>query len=570
MKPATPSNPFRAEAVNIIVPASGLSPEDVDSSLSRPPKLEMGDFAFPCFTLARARRQKPNEIAADLARKLAGASKLLPRVEAAGPYVNLGVDRVVFAEYVLRQAVRQGEEVGASPEGAGRVIAIDYSSPNIAKPFHVGHLRSTIIGGALYRLFEKLGYRPVGINHLGDWGTQFGAQIVALRRWGRPEDVRDLMALNRLYVKYHEEENRDPSLAEEARDWFRKQERGDPEAMELWREIRQTSLEYFQRIYARLGVTFDHYQGEAFYNDKMDAVVEEAQAKDLTQVSEGALIIDVSAQGIDTPALLRKADGATLYLTRDLAAALYRRRAFGFHKLLYVVGTAQSLHLRQLFAVLKLLGHEWSEDCVHVNFGLVQGMSSRKGNVIYLEELLNEAKQRALEHMRAHVEKRPDLEDEEAVAEAVGIAAIFFSDLSKQRIKDYTFSWSHAVSFEGDTGPYLMNAHARIAGIVRKCGVALDTEASLAPLVEPESHELVSLLSRYGESLRDAARSFEPSVLAGYLLDLAHALHASYGTLRVKGEAEEVAKARLLLFSVVKNTLASGLRILGIRPLEKM
>ena len=302
----------------------------------------------------------------------------------------------------------------------------------------------------------------------------------------------------------------------------------------------------------------------------MDAVVERADSLGLTSVSEGALVIDLEPHGIDTPALLRKADGATLYMTRDLAAACHRKKTYKFEKLLYVVGTAQSLHFRQLFKVLELMEEPWAKDCVHVNFGLVQGMSSRKGNVIYLEELLDEARNRAQEYMSANVDKRPDLEDEEAVAEAVGIAAIFFSDLSKQRIKDYNFSWERAISFEGDTGPYLMNAHARIAGIIRKCGVALDREADVTLLQEQSAHDLVSLVSRYTDALREAAKNFEPSILAAYLLDLARALHSGYKALRVKGEEEKLAGARLLLLAVVKNVLASGMRILGIKPLEKM
>ena len=562
--------PFREEAVRALRAATGLAAADIDLVLMRPPKPEMGDFAFPCFALAKERKQPPPKIAAEVAAAAAGSLDLLEEARPVGPYVNFFVRRDRFAESILRAAIVAGEDVGRSLEGSGRVIAIDFSSPNIAKPFHVGHLRSTIIGSALYRLHETLGYRCVGINHLGDWGTQFGKQIVALKTWGKPEDIDDLPALNRLYVEYHRAEKDRPELADEAREWFRKQEAGDAEALALWQRIRDTSLECFQRIYDRLGVRFDHYTGESFFNDKMGAMVERAEKKGLTSISDGALVIDLAAKGIDTPALLRKADGATLYLTRDLAAVFHRKQSYGFSKLLYVVGTAQALHFRQLFTVIDLLGESWSQDCVHVNFGLVKGMSTREGNVVYLEELLDEAKRRTLEHMRANVDKRSELDDEDAVAEAVGIAAIFFADLSKQRIKDYEFAWDRAISFEGDTGPYLLNAYARIAGIVRKCGVELDPQADLSPLVEREAHNLISLVARYGETLSDAARLYEPSVLSTFLLDLAHALHASYVPLRVKDEEERVAKARLLLFAVVKNVLASGLRILGIRPLERM
>ena len=562
-------NDFRAEAVEVIARYAKLDPAAVEKALTVPPKPEMGDLAFPCFIVAKQLKKAPAAIAQDLAKQVAPDLKLLETAEAMGPYLNLRVDQAKFAESVLREAVRAGSSYGTSTEGAGKTVAIDYSHPNIAKPFHVGHLRSTIIGGALYRIFEALGYNVVGINHIGDWGTQFGQQIVGLKRFGKPDDVKDLMALNRLYVEYHNQE-KDLDLAEEAREWFRRQEAGDPEALELWRQIRETSLDYFKRIYERIGARFDSFDGESFFNDKMEPLIEAAEAKGLTSVSDGALVIDLAGEGIETPALLKKSDGATLYLTRDLAAAKYRRETYGCDEILYVVGTAQTLHFRQLFAVLKLLGYDWYTACRHVNFGLVQGMSSRKGNVIYLEELLDEARDRALRYMRQHGEKRPDLEDEEAVAEAVGIAAIFFSDLSKQRIRDYRFDWDLAISFEGDTGPYLINAHARIAGIIRKCGVRLDPQADLSTLLEPEAHQLVSLVGKYQETLREAARLYEPSVLASYLLELARALHSGYGVLRVKGEAEAIATARLLLFTVVKQVLKSGLEILGIQALERM
>ncbi len=563
-------NLFRQEALDVLSRHTGLEPGKIDALLERPPKSELGDFAFPCFQLAKELKKAPPQIAEELAEKVAGELELLTEARALGPYLNLFVNRQEFARSILHAPGALDEDIGTSSEGEGKVIAIDFSSPNIAKPFHVGHLRSTIIGSTLYRIFSSLGYECVGINHLGDWGTQFGKQIVGLKHWGAEKDLEDLDALNALYVRYHEEEEKNPGLADEARDWFRRQEAGDPEALALWEKIRQTSLDYFKKIYDRLSVRFDHYTGESFFNDKMDAVVERADSLGLTSVSEGALVIDLEAHGIDTPALLRKADGATLYMTRDLAAACHRQETYKFEKLLYVVGTAQSLHFRQLFKVLELMEEPWAKDCVHVNFGLVQGMSSRKGNVIYLEELLDEARNRAKEYMSTNVDKRPELEDEEAVAEAVGIAAIFFSDLSKQRIKDYNFSWERAISFEGDTGPYLMNAHARIAGIIRKCGVELDPGADITLLQEQSAHNLVSLVSRYTDALREAAKTSEPSILAAYLLDLARALHSGYKELRVKDEEEKLAGARLLLLAVVKNVLASGMRILGIKPLEKM
>ncbi len=568
------TNPFREEAIVRLVSATGLPPERIDSVLTYPPSPELGDLAFPCFAAAKARRQAPPVAAQELARgEFQKPSDRIASAAAAGPYLNITFHRHAFAEWVLGEARSAGEDSSRSAEGGGRVVAIDYSSPNIAKPFHVGHLRSTIIGGALYRLFEALGYRPVGINHLGDWGTQFGKLIVGFKRWGNEADLKDILALNRLYVKFHEEEKGSPQLAGEAREWFRKQEAGDPEAMRLWQAIRDTSLEYFKRIYDRIGARFDAYAGESFFNDKMEQAIQLAEKAGLTRISEGALIIDLSAHGLDTPALLRKADGSTLYITRDLAAAIYRHDTYRFDQLLYVVGSEQSLHFQQLFKILELLGYPWAKSCKHVAFGRVLGMSTREGNVVYLEELLDEARQRALKNMRENVEKRPEVEDEAAVAEAVGIAAIFFSDLSNRRIKDYQFNWNRAISFEGDTGPYLLNAHARIAGIIRKCGIEpaqslKDLDCRL--LAEPEAHRLVMQVSRFPEALRQAAAELEPAVVAGYLLDLAKGLHASYQVLRVKGEEEKLARTRLELFMAVKRILAAGLRMLGIPALERM
>ena len=559
---------FRRQIVAALAQASGVSESEIDSALVVPPKPEMGDFAFPCFALAKKLKKAPPAVAQELAPKVQGMIASVKSVEAAGPYVNFRLDQAAIAAAVLREAIQPS--YGRSSAGAGKTVCIDYSSPNIAKPFHVGHIRSTIIGGALYRLFDALGYKLVGINHLGDWGTQFGKLIVGIKKWGKPSDATDLMELNRLYVKFHEEAKKTPALEDEARDWFRRQEAGDKEAIELWRVIREASLDYYKKLYDRLGVKFDEYIGESFFNDKMEAIIDEAKAKGLTSVSEGALIVDLSKHGIKTPALLKKADGATLYMTRDLAAAKWRFEKFGFEKMLYVVGTAQSLHFKQLFEVLKLMGCGWTERCSHVNFGMVLGMSTREGNVVYLEELLDEAKRRTLQYMRERVRKQAEGVDEEAVAEAVGKAAILFSDLSRQRIKDYTFSWDDAISLDGDTGPYLMSAHARIAGIIRKCGVELDRSAEIKPLTEPEAHQLVTWIGRYPEQLEQSAKQYEPAVLAGYLLELARALHAAYEKLPVKDQPMEIAKARLLLFACAKNVLASGLKILGISPLERM
>ncbi len=568
------ANPFLQDIIERIQKASDLEPEAIQSALTYPPNPDLGDVAFPCFLLAKARKKAPPVIAQELiAEAFQDSSEYIAKAEAAGPYINISYNRGAYAKHILGQAFESGEDYGKSTVGEGKVVAIDYSSPNIAKPFHVGHMRSTIIGGALYRIFETLGYKAVGINHLGDWGTQFGKLIVGLKKWGKDEDLEDVLALNHLYVKYHEEEKENEDLTDQAREWFRKQEAGDSEALELWQKIRDTSLEYFKRIYERLGVQFDSYDGESFFNDKMEEIVEIAEKEGKTEVSDGALIINLESEGIDTPALLKKADGSTLYMTRDLAAALHRKREYDFHKLLYVVGTEQALHFKQLFKCLELIGFNWAEDCQHVGFGRVKGMSTRKGNVVYLEELLDQARDHALKNMRENAERRPDLEDEERVAEVVGLAAIYFSDLSNRRIKDYTFDWTRAISFEGDTGPYLLNAHARIAGIIRKSGIDLPSsldEVNFDLLTEPAANRLVGLLSRYPEALAQAAKDCEPANIANYLLELARGIHSAYKVLRVKGEEDTLAKTRLLLLNLAKITLKNGLGILGIPALEKM
>lgn len=559
---------YQKEAVKLVVGATGLQQSEVIARMTVPPKPDLGDFAFPCFSLAKHFRNSPVNIAADLAAKIKPHCERIASVNHSGPYLNFWVDKRRFTHEVLCQVFAHGPDYGSADQGQGKTICIDYSSPNIAKPFHVGHLRTTIIGACLYRVYQKLGYRVVGINHLGDWGTQFGKMMVAIQRFGKPTDVNDLDALNKLYVRFHAEET--PELTAVARENFHRLEAGDPEIKAIWQAIRDTSLDYYKKVYARIGVSFDSFTGESFYNDKMDAVIDDARYKKVLLTSKGALIIDLEDEGIHTPALLGKADGTTLYLTRDIAAAVYRKKTYDFHKMLYVVGVEQNLHFNQLFACLKRLGHGWAEDCAHVNFGKVPGLSTRAGNAIDLESVFDEAARRIRDYMRDNEDSRPEIEDPLYVSEQVGKAAIFFSFLSRQRIKDYPFDWDRVCSFEGDTGPYLMNAYARIAGIIRKCGVEINPEVDAGLLVEPEAQNLVSLVSRFPFVIRSVTRNYEPHLLATFLLELSRGVHSVYKALRVKGEASALAEARLLLFFTVKTVLGEGMRLLGITPLEKM
>lgn len=543
---------------------------EVAALLEQPADPSHGDMALPCFKLAKELKQPPPKIAADLAARLSGGERPYSAI-AMGPFLNFRIRPALVMQHVLDEVFSRRERYGTSELGAGKTIVMDYSAPNIAKPFHVGHLRSTIIGNSIRRLHEALGYRVVGINYLGDWGKQFGLLVHAFRKWGDEAELEKnpIAHLVELYVRANREAESDPSIHEEARRIFAGMEAGQEEALALWRHFRELTIEEAQRVYARLGVSFDDYSGESRYQGKMEPVVGELKAKGLLTVSQGAEVVDLSADGLNV-ALIRKSDGATLYLTRDLAAARDRWERYCFEKMFYVVAADQTLHFRQLFRILELLGHEWAGRCRHVEFGRVHGMSTRKGQAVFLDDLLNEGKARAYERMQANPEKFAEVEDPEATADAIGISAIVFADLCNRRIKNYDFDWDRFLSFEGRTGVYLQNAHARVAGIIRKSGVELAERVDVSLLSEPEMVELARLLLQYPEQVRRAAEACEPSVIANYLLDAAGALHKAYHEHRVKGERAALAEARLRLFWSAQVVLASGMRLLGMTPLERM
>ncbi|MBE7559883.1 arginine--tRNA ligase [bacterium] len=524
----------------------------------------------PASYSAAAEGRAPNKVAARLAAQLSGGERSY-EAAALGPFLNFRIKPDVLMESVLDRIYRERERYGTSQVGAGKTVVIDYSSPNIAKPFHVGHLRSTIIGNSIRRLYEALGYRVVGINYLGDWGKQFGLLVYAFRRWGSERKLREnaIGHLVELYIQANREAEADPSIHEEARRIFAGMEAGDEKTLALWRRFRELSIEEARRVYARLGVSFDEYSGESCYQGKMEPVVQDLKKKGLLTVSEGAEVVDLSGDGLGV-ALIRKRDGATLYLTRDLAAARDRWERYHFDRLFYVVAADQTLHFKQLFRILALLGHEWADHCRHVEFGRVHGMSTRKGEAVFLDDLLNEGKARAFERMRENPEKFAEVDDPEATADVAGISAILFADLCNRRIKNYDFDWDRFLSFEGRTGIYLQNAHARVAGIIRKAGVELVEEVDVGQLSEPEMIELARLLLHYPDQVARAAEACEPSVIANYLLDVAGALHKAYHEDRVKGEARARAQARLRLFWSAQIVLASGMRLLGMTPMEKM
>ena len=545
-----------------------LDQDAILNLLEQPKSSELGDIAFPAFSLAKTERKAPQIIAADIAEKIDTAH--FDKVVATGPYVNFFLSKAEISGQVIKEVIKDGADYGQQNEGNNQNITIDLSSPNIAKPFSVGHLRSTVIGDALSNIFRKIGYNTIKINHLGDWGKQFGLLMVAYKKWGSQEAVEanPIDELLKLYVRINAKIENDPSLDEEGRLWFKKLEDGDPEATELWQWFRDESLTEFNRIYELLGVEFDSLNGEAFYNDKMDEGIQILEDKGLLQESKGASIVDLEDFNLP-PAMIKKSDGATLYITRDIATAIYRARTYNFVKNVYVVGQEQANHFRQLKAVLKKMGFDWSDDMIHVDFGLVtknrQKLSTRKGNIILLEPTLLEAISRAKSQIEA---KNPDLEDKEAVARAVGVGAVKFYDLKTDRRNGYDFDLEAMVSFEGETGPYIQYAYARIQSILRKANFQPDAEATYS-LNDPESWEIIKLLQDFGRVVKRAADNYEPSLIAKYAISLAQAFNKYYAHTRILDESPE-RDSRLALSYSTAVVLKEALRLLGVEAPEKM
>ncbi|WP_019777465.1 arginine--tRNA ligase [Streptococcus sobrinus] len=537
--------------------------------LEVPKNSSMGDLAFPAFSLAKVLRKAPQAIASELVDKI--ESDKFEKVQAVGPYINFFFNKQEISQAVLADVIAQGSDYGRQDLGQGKNITVDMSSPNIAKPFSIGHLRSTVIGDSLAKIFEKIGYKSVKINHLGDWGKQFGLLIVAYKKWGSEEAVRSnpIDELLQLYVRINEEVKSQPQLDEEARDWFRKLEAGDEEAISLWQWFRDESLVEFNRLYNQLGVQFDSYNGEAFYNDKMDEVVSLLEDKGLLQESQGAQVVKLDKYGIENPALIKKSDGATLYITRDLAAAIYRKRTYDFAKSIYVVGNEQAAHFKQLKAVLKEMGYDWSDDITHVPFGLVtkdgKKLSTRKGNVILLEPTIAEAIKRAGDQIEA---KNPDLPNKEAVAQAVGVGAIKFYDLKTDRLNGYDFDLDAMVSFEGETGPYVQYAYARIQSILRKANFKPDAATPYA-LEDAESWEIIKLIQNFPATIKRAADNFEPSIIAKFAISLAQAFNKYYAHNRILDQSPE-RDSRLALSYTTALVLKEALRLLGVDAPDEM
>ena len=546
----------------------GLDQETILNLLEQPKSSDLGDIAFPAFSLAKIERKAPQAIAADIAEKIDASH--FEKVVATGPYVNFFLDKSQISDQVIKAVIQAGAAYGQQEEGQGANVTIDLSSPNIAKPFSVGHLRSTVIGDAISNIYKKMGYNTIKINHLGDWGKQFGLLMVAYKKWGSKEAVEanPTDELLKLYVRINAEIENDPALDEEGRLWFKKLEDGDPEATELWQWFRDESLVEFNRIYKLLGVEFDSLNGEAFYNDKMDEAVQILEEKGLLKESKGASIVELDDVNLP-PAMIKKSDGATLYITRDIATAIYRARTYNFVKNIYAVGQEQSNHFRQLKAVLKKMGFEWSDDMIHVDFGLVtknrQKLSTRKGNIILLEPTLQEAISRAKAQIE---EKNPELENKEEVARAVGVGAVKFYDLKTDRRNGYDFDLEAMVSFEGETGPYVQYAYARIQSILRKANFTPSTDATYS-LNDPESWEIIKLLQDFSRVVKRAAENYDPSLIAKYAINLAQAFNKYYAHTRILDESPE-RDSRLALSYSTAVVLKEALRLLGVDAPEKM
>ena len=556
--------------------------------METPPEPSMGDFALPCFSFAKVLRKNPKLIAEELKAGLeAKAEELgIEKVEVVNGYCNIFLNRAAYVKQCLMTVNQRNH--GVKQPGIGKTICMDYSSPNIAKNFHVGHLRTTVIGNSLYKIYDKLGYNVVRINHLGDWGTQFGKLIVAYKKWSSKEEVEEkgIEELMRIYVKFGNEAKKDETLIEEARNWFVKMEQNDEEALAIWNWFKDISLVEFERVYKLLGISFDSYLGESFYREKVPALVEELKKKNLLSASQGANIIDLSDYDMP-PCLITKSDGGSIYHSRDIAAVLYRKQNYHFEKCLYVTGLEQSLHFKQVFTTVKLMGNDWAEGAlVHVPYGLVSmagaKLSSRTGNIVYAEDILKEAMERA---MAAIQSKNPNLQKKEETAKQVGVGAVIFHDLFNQRIKNVEFNWEDVLSFEGTTGPYVQYTYARAKSILRKSGFGLAIEEKQEEpgqemadvngincelLTDDVSYSLVKTLTGYETAVLLAAERYEPSVVARYIISVASAFNKFYHECPILNATEEEKQARLALANAVQKVLKDACGLLGMECPEEM
>lgn len=564
---------FKEYVIEKIVAVTELDREVVEKSIEVPPDEKMGDLAFPCFPLARVMHKAPPVIAAELAQKLSG-DDVIDRAQAQGGYLNFFLSREKFVSETVNAVLDAGEKWGMSDTGAGKTVLVEYSSPNIAKPFHIGHLFSTAVGNSLARIYKHLSYNVQSLNHLGDWGTQFGKLISAYKRWGNKEVIEKdpINELLKIYVKFHEEAETHPELEDEARECFKKLEDGDKECTELWQYFRDISLVEYKRVYDFLGVKFDSYNGEAFYSDKMDEVVDILKDKGLLVESDGAQVVDLSDENMP-PCIILKSNGATIYATRDIAAALYRHRTYDFYKNIYVVGTPQTLHFKQIFSVIKRAGWEWGSGCEHVGFGLVRfggkNLSTRHGDVVLLDDVLCEA----IEKTREIIEKNGSaVDDKDKAAKAIGIGAVLYTFLKNTREKDIDLDWESTLDFEGESGPYCQYGYARGRSILRKAEGIDYKNADFSKTVSDEEYSLVKQLAAFGDAVKGAAEKNEPFYINRYVTNLTKAFNKFYNTNPIMKDDvdEETKKARLAIVDASTKVIKTALGLLGIDTVESM
>lgn len=548
----------------------GLGFEEIYKLIEIPPQDNMGDYSFPCFSLAKTMRKNPALIAEDLAEKidLEGFGK----IENLNAYLNFYVDRKVFEEEILKEILEKKEKYGSSDKGSGKNIVIDFSSVNIAKPFHIGHIRSTVIGDALRNIHNFLGYNTIASNYIGDYGTQFGTMIAAYKLWGDEGKLREnpIKELLNLYVRYNKEAAEDEKMMNDARAEFKNLESGEEEATRLWKHFKEISFNEFDRVYKMLDIDFDNYNGESYHSEYIPAVLEELKDKDLLVESDGAYIVDLSEFDLP-PAIIIKSNGSSAYITRDIATAINRKKVYDFDKNLYVVATQQNLHFQQLFAILKLMGYDFYDDCKHIPFGMVslkdQTLSTRKGQVVFLEDVLNKAVDKTKEIMENRDSK---IENVDEVAEIVGIGAVKFQELYNNRIKDYVFDWDEVLNFDGETGPYVQYTYARAKSVLRKADYNENTEISFDNITSDEEFALVKALGNFKDVVAKAGEKYEPSLITRHLTEIAKNFNKFYNACQINVEDEKIKEERLALTYATSIVVKTGLGLLGIKTVEQM
>ena len=566
---------FKEEIVKILdEKIENLSAEEIRISLETPPNYEMGDFAFPVFSLAKVYRKNPMAIASEIADSL--ESELFEKIESKSAYINFFINKEVLAKSILEESKKSKDTFGKVNIGEGKNVIVEYSSPNIAKPFHIGHIRTTIIGDSIKRIYDFLGYNAIAINHLGDYGTQFGMLIVAIKKWGNIEEIEanPIPELLKLYVRINTEAEADPELKDECRYWFNQLEKKNEEAVELWKWIREVSLKEFNKVYDMFGIEFDSYNGESFYSDKMPREIETLEKSGVLVDSNGAKIVDLEEYKLP-PALIVKSDGSTIYITRDIAAAHYRHETYKPYKNIYVVGSQQILHFQQLKAVLKEMGYDWSDELVHVPFGMVSleegTLSTRKGRVVYLEDVLNKSISKVTDILTEREEQKgTKIENKEELAKQVGIGAVKFQELFNQRIKDYTFSWDKTLAFDGETGPYVQYVHARICSLLERGNFDLDNEFDGSLLTDELEINLLRMLYNFTDIVIDAHDKYEPFFVTRYIADLSKQFNKYYNATQIIVEDEMLKNTRLMLCYTIKNVIKEGLNLIGVDAPEKM